>query len=275
MSDDAAPMNTEQTATVSAEEYQQLKSELDAQKSWVASYQSKEASRMAGYIPGAQTLLQRVAESDIMAPDGKDDTAAIMQWGSSLDKLAPSDVLKHTGFVRTMCEASRLMKRDRDELESWKATAATSKETAEALAAAKVEIEALRADKDQSAKRQKELEAHCTVQHTGLEKLKNELQKFGGISSVDFAMPAQREVEPMMDSVVAPIALVSANASKGAASSSSSPSSSTTPVAATSSIDTLLNEIMTSGRGTSREYGVVSAHALVGRGDAPEGVIRF
>ena len=60
MSDDAAPMNTEQTATVSAEEYQQLKNELDAQKSWVASYQSKEASRMAGYIPGAQTLLQRV-----------------------------------------------------------------------------------------------------------------------------------------------------------------------------------------------------------------------
>ena len=230
---------------------------------------------MAGYIPGAQTLLQRVAESDIMTPDGKDDTAAIMQWGSSLDKLAPSDVLKHTGFVRTMCEASRLMKRDRDELESWKATAATSKETAEALAAAKVEIEALRADKDQSAKRQKELEAHCTVQHAGLEKLKNELQKFGGISSVDFAMPAQREVEPMVDSVVAPIALVSANASKGAASSSSSPSSSTTPAAAAGSIDTLLNEIMASGRGTSREYGVVSAHALVGRGEAPEGVIRF
>ena len=152
--------------------YQQLKNELEAQKSWVASYQSKEASRMAGYIPGAQTLLQRVAESDMMAPDGKDDTAAIMQWGTSLDKLAPADVLKHTGFVRTMCEASRLMKRDRDELESWKATAATSKETAEALAAAKTEIETLRAEKDQSAKRHKELEAHCAVQHAGLEKLR-------------------------------------------------------------------------------------------------------
>ena len=228
---------------------------------------------MAGYIPGAQTLLQRVAESDMMAPDGKDDTAAIMQWGTSLDKLAPADVLKHTGFVRTMCEASRLMKRDRDELESWKATAATSKETAEALAAAKTEIETLRAEKDQSAKRHKELEAHCAVQHAGLEKLKNELQKFGGISSVDFALPAQRELEPMVDSVVAPIALVSANASKGAASSSSGPAPATAP--APGSIDTLLNEIMASGRGSSREYGVVSSHALVGRADAPEGVVRF
>ena len=271
---ETAPMQTETVSQsgVSAEAYAELKDEMESQKAWIASYQAKEASRMSGFLPGAVDLLTRVNESDLMEPDGKDDIGGWIKWGHSLDKLPASDVLKHTGLVRTMSEASKLLKRDREEVESWKATAAASKETAEALAAAKTEIEGLRSDNDVSVKRQKELEDHCNVQHAGLERLKNELAKFGGIASVDFAMPAQREVEPMVNSVVAPIALVSANASKGAASSSSS---SSVVASAPAGVDALLSEIMSAGRGSAREFGVLSSHAVVGRGDPPDGVIRF
>jgi hypothetical protein len=194
--DNEAPVpSATESSSVSVEAFNAMKTQLEARNQELADaraqgrvFEERERQRVGAWKGDVQTLLKEFMERG--DPELKADIAPLEPWAS--EYVNKNDIIAQRPLARVMCEASRTIKREREE-------ASVNKEAATALSKTMKQLENVTGERDNLKQRLDEMSKLADERQDGMLKLQEELTKAGLLSAKhDFSKILNRE-QPAAD----------------------------------------------------------------------------
>lgn len=190
-----APATESSSSSVSLEAFNAMKTQLETRNQELADaraqgrvFEERERQRVSAWKDDVQTLLKEFMERG--DPELKADVAPLEPWAS--EYVEKTDIIAQRPLARVMCEASRTIKRERDE-------ASANKEAAAALSKTIKQLENITGERDNLKQRLDEMSKLADERQDGMLKLQEELTKAGLLSAKhDFSKILNRE-QPAAD----------------------------------------------------------------------------
>lgn len=201
----AVPTEVTQTHTdvaesqVSMEAFNQMKAQLEARNQELADaraqgavFEERERQRVGGWQADVKDLLKEFMERG--DPELKADVAPLEPWAS--EYAGKQDIIAQRPLARVMCEASKTLKRVREE-------ASVNRDAAATLSNTMKELDGLKGERDNLRQRLDEMSKLAEERQDGMIKLQEELTKAGLLSDKhDFSKILNRE-KPAADAAAA------------------------------------------------------------------------
>jgi hypothetical protein len=209
MSDPTDPVDSQQPVapdstetSVSLEAFNAMKAQLHSRNQELADaraqgkvFEERERQRVGGWQSDVKELLQEFMDRG--DPELKADVAPLEPWASEYSNK--QDIIAQRPLARVMCEASKTIKRVREE-------ASVNKDAALALSNTMKELDGIKGERDNLKQRLDEMSKLADERQDGMLKLQEELTKAGLLSDKhDFSKILNRE-KPVSEAVSSVIA---------------------------------------------------------------------
>lgn len=189
-------------AQVSMEAFNAMKAQLESRNQELADaraqgavFEERERQRIGGWQNDVKDLLKEFMDRG--DPELKADVAPLEPWAS--EYAGKQDIIAQRPLARVMCEASKTLKRVRDE-------ASVNKDAATALSNTMKELDSMKGERDNLRQRLDEMSKLADERQDGMLKLQEELTKAGLLSEKnDFSKILNRE-KPAQDAANAALA---------------------------------------------------------------------
>ena len=204
---DQPPASETTESTVSIEAFNAMKAQLESRNQELADaraqgavFEERERQRVGGWQSDVKDLLKEFMERG--DPELKADVAPLEPWAS--DYVGKQDIIAQRPLARVMCEASKTLKRVREE-------ASVNKEAAVTLSNTMKELTGVKDERDNLRTRLDEMSKLADERQEGMIKLQEELTKAGLLSDKhDFSKILNRE-KPAADAAAAAVASTGAD----------------------------------------------------------------
>ena len=265
-SPNAASDTTE--STVSIEAFNAMKAQLESRNQELADaraqgkvFEERERQRVGGWQNDVKDLLKEMMASG--DPELKADVAPLEPWAA--EYAQKSDIIAQRPLARVMSEASRTIKRVREE-------ASVNKDAASTLSDTMKQMDVLKGERDNLRQRLDEMSKLADERQDGMMKLQEELTKAGLLSDKhDFSKILNREKPAAEAAAAAGVAAPGVKAempSAGVVVETSQASRGSTSSSNPFEADPLLAMCMR-GEGSGRIVQSNTSHSMLGNNGVP------
>ena len=256
-------------STVSIEAFNAMKAQLENRNQELADaraqgavFEERERQRVGGWQGDVKDLLKEFMERG--DPELKADVAPLEPWAS--EYAGKQDIIAQRPLARVMCEASKTLKRVREE-------ASVNRDAAATLSNTMKELDSLKGERDNLRTRLDEMSKLADERQDGMIKLQEELTRAGLLSDKhDFSKILNRE-KPAADAAAA--AVIATGDGKAPEASASNVKVETTQASrgAASSANPLesdqLMALCMRGQGSGRVFQSTTSHPHLGNNGMP------